>query len=98
MKSPLMNGGIHGAFPDMGNIQNISDHPDNILPEPGHSPTPTHSMRMAGDVLPIPGELSMGPGMDERAVDYATGKKSSENIKSIGMKALESFLHHRKGK
>lgn len=37
-----------------GQIQNVTDHPDMNLPDPGHSPTPQHNTQMAGEVLPFP--------------------------------------------
>lgn len=46
---------------------------------PAHN-IPAATEQYAGDVLPIPGEQSMGSGMDSRAVDYAIGKKTDPKI------------------
>lgn len=48
-------------------------------------------VRMAGDVLPIAGERSMGPGNDSRAVEYALGKKSDPKITPMPMSTTKSW-------
>jgi hypothetical protein len=65
--------------------------------DPGeHAATsvPQANQHYAGDVLPIPGELSMGPGQDSRAVDYALGKAKDPKVLPIGDKTLRGF-HNR---
>jgi hypothetical protein len=36
--------------------------------------------KMAGDVIPLAGEKSMGGGPDSSAVDYAAGKKTDPQV------------------
>jgi len=52
----------------------------------------------AGDVLPMPGEKSMGSGQDSRAVDYALGKKTSPGVSSIGNSTLGSWARRQQSK
>lgn len=61
-------------------MQDVADHPDVNLPDPGHGPAMQHSTQMAGDVIPMKGELSMGSGPDKRAIDYAAGQKSDPKV------------------
>lgn len=77
-----------GGYPEPGAIQDVANHPDNSLPEPGMQPNMKHSTEMAGDVLPMPGEKSMGTGQGGDSLDYALGRKSSPGVKSIGDKTL----------
>lgn len=48
------------------------DHPAHDMPDA--------TEQYAGDVLPIAGELSMGSGTDNRALDYARGVKTDPKI------------------
>lgn len=48
------------------------DHPAYNMPGP--------TEQYAGDVLPMPGEKSMGSGLDSRAADYAVGKKTDPKV------------------
>lgn len=41
------------------------------------------STKMAGDVIPLAGEKSMGGGPDPRALDYARGIKSDPQVITI---------------
>lgn len=53
---------------------------------------PTATKHYAGDVLPMPGDRSMGSGNTSTAVDYATGKASDPKVLPIGDKALRSWV------
>jgi hypothetical protein len=55
-----------------GKPQDPGDHPAHNVPQA--------TQHYAGDVLPIKGELSMGPGQDSRAAEYAVGKKSDPKV------------------
>lgn len=52
--------------------------------------------QMAGDVLPMPGEKSMGSGQTGSAADYATGKAKDPKVKSIGMDTLKGWAGRQK--
>ena len=67
----------------MGSQSDPADHPATSMPQA--------SQHYAGDVLPIPGELSMGPGQDSRAVDYALGKAKDPKVLPIGNDTLRGF-------
>jgi len=72
------------SYDDMqGSPMDPSDH--------SASNTPQATQHYAGDVLPIPGELSMGSGQDSRAVDYATGKAKDPKVLPIGNDTLRGF-------
>jgi hypothetical protein len=54
------------------------------------------STKMAGDVIPIPGERSPGSpsatfGVDPEAVPYATGQKTDPKVHSIGESTLRDW-------
>ncbi len=48
--------------------------------------------QMAGDVLPMPGDRSMGPGETAAAVPFATGQQQAPNVQSIGQPTLQQWL------
>jgi hypothetical protein len=52
--------------------------------------------KMAGDVIPIPGEKSMGPGPTPDAVPYALGQSNDNKVKSIGMDTVKSWYERRR--
>lgn len=52
--------------------------------------------QLAGDVLPMPGEKSMGSGQTSSAAGYATGKISDPKVKSIGMDTLKGWMGRQK--
>jgi hypothetical protein len=56
----------------MGTETDPSDHPATSMPNA--------TQHYAGDVIPMPGEKSMGSGLDSRAVDYAIGKKTDPKV------------------
>lgn len=64
----------------MGDPQDPSDHPAANMPQA--------TQHYAGDVLPMPGERSMGAGATTQAVDYATGKAKDPKVLPIGNKTL----------
>lgn len=66
------------------------DHPAHDMPDA--------TEQYAGDVLPMPGEKSMGSGQDSRAVDYALGKKISPGVSSIGNATLGSWARRQQGR
>jgi len=96
MFSPDMTPTEMGGYMSPGSIQDLRDHPEMRMPEPGHSPAMKHSVEMAGDVIPLPGELSMGKGPTGEAIGYALGTKSDPKVKSIGMDTLKGFYDRRK--
>lgn len=49
------------------------------------------------DVVPIPGEKSMGSGQDSRAADYATGKNKDPKVLPIGMPTLKAWAGRQNG-
>lgn len=67
----------------MGSPMDPEDHPAHDVP--------AATQHYAGDVLPMPGERSMGGGETSRAVDYATGKSSDPKVKPIGMDVLKGW-------
>lgn len=86
------------GYPSEGFLTDVgADHPDNNLPEPGH-PRMEHSTKMAGDVLPMPGERSLGSpdakyGVDPKAVPYATGQATDPKVLSIGNSTLTGWAN-----
>lgn len=52
--------------------------------------------RLAGDVLPMPGDRSMGSGQTPAAADYAVGKAQDPKVKSIGMDTLKGWYGRQK--
>lgn len=60
------------------------------------SNVPRATQHYAGDVLPMPGERSMGSGNTSTAVDYATGKATDPKVLPIGDKALRSWVKSKK--
>lgn len=67
----------------MGTPMDVAQHPAyNVKPA---------TDQYAGDVLPMPGERSMGAGPTSQAADYAVGKAKDPKIQSIGMSALKSW-------
>lgn len=67
----------------MGGEQDPSGHDSTNMPQASH--------HYAGDVLPIPGDQSMGPGQDSRAADYALGKKKDPKVLPIGNNTLRNW-------
>lgn len=55
-------------------------------------------MQMAGDVIPIAGEKSMGSGQTPSAAGYAVGKESDPKVQSIGMSTLQGWAQRQQGK
>jgi len=74
---------------DTNGIQDMADHPDMNMPAPGYSPPAQHSLKMAGDVIPMRGEDSPGVPQGERignvlkASGAYLGKITSPKITSI---------------
>lgn len=56
--------------------------------QPGAAPP----QQMAGDVLPMPGERSMGGGETPNAAGFATGQQSAPNVQSIGTPTPQQWL------
>lgn len=67
----------------MGEPMDVDTHPAQSMPQA--------TEHYAGDVLPMPGDRSMGSGETSRAVDYATGKAKDPKVKSIGMDVLKGW-------
>lgn len=60
------------------------DHPAYSGHNDDHEkPRASGDTQVAGDVLPIPGEQSMGQGPDPRALPYSTGQKKDPKIVPI---------------
>jgi len=90
-------------YPEMGAPMDHNDHPAMDLPEPGHSPRMEHSTKMAGDVISIPGEKSMGLGPDTAAFSaYSSnakgGKVQSIRTNSKGGASAKDYLSRLKGR
>lgn len=56
------------------------------------------STQMAGDVLPMPGDRTLGSsstqmGVDANAANYATGTKTEPKVLSIGAKTLTGWAN-----
>lgn len=74
----------------MGTPMDPGDHPaTNVKPA---------TQQYAGDVLPIPGEQSMGPGATSAAAGYAVGKQRDPKVLSIGMPTLRNWATRQQGK
>lgn len=75
---------MSSQYDDMqGNPVDVQDHPAHDKP--------TATQHFAGDVLPMPGEKSMGSGPTYDSLDYALGSKSSPNVVPIGKGPLKSW-------
>lgn len=61
-----------------------------------HNPGRVGMTRTAGDVLPMPGERSMGSGETTAAAPYATGANKDPKVISIGMPTLKSWAGRKK--
>lgn len=73
-----------GSYDDMqGTPMDPMDHPAYDKPDA--------TVHYAGDVLPMPGEKSMGAGQTSSSVDYATGKKKDPKVQSIGLDVLKGW-------
>lgn len=59
------------------------DHPAYGGHDDDHNPGRASGETQVADVVPIPGEQSMGPGPDARAGAYATGQKKDPKIVPI---------------
>ncbi len=59
----------------------------SAAPQAGQPP-----QQMAGDVVPLAGEKSMGPGQTPDAAGYATGQQTAPNVQSIGTPTLQQWL------
>lgn len=72
----------------MGSPMDPHNHPATDVPQA--------TQHYAGDVLPMPGEKSMGAGNTGDSIDYALGKKSNPKVQSIGAPALKSWADRKK--
>lgn len=72
----------------MGSEMNPTDHPAHDIPDA--------TQHYAGDVLPIPGERSMGRGETSSAAPYATGASKDPKVLSIGMPTLRGWADRKK--
>lgn len=71
-------------YDDMqGDAMEVSSHPAHDKP--------TATQHYAGDVLPMPGERSMGGGPTYDSLDYALGSKSNPKVVPIGNGPLKSW-------
>lgn len=72
------------SYDDMqGDPMDPGDHPSTNMPQA--------SQHYAGDVLPMPGDRSMGGGHTPAAADYATGRTTDPKILPIGDGALRNW-------
>lgn len=70
------------GYPSEGQIQDINDHPDMSLPEPGYQPRMQHGVQMAGDVIPIrQGNMDSDIGT---AVKQVANERSMRDIAAKG--------------
>lgn len=76
------------SYDDMqGDPMDPGDHPATQMPQA--------TQHYAGDVLPMPGERSMGSGATSSSVDYATGKATDPKVKTIGMDVLKGWAQRK---
>ncbi len=80
-------GGPPGAAP-----QGIPVTNPQMMGIRGAAPQPPAMQQMAGDVISLPGEKSMGPGETPDAAGFATGSQSAPNVQSIGTPTLQQWL------
>ncbi len=80
-------GGPPGAAP-----QGIPVTNPQMMGIRGEAPQPPTMQQMAGDVIPLAGEKSMGPGETPNAAGYATGQQTAPNVHSIGTPTLQEWL------
>lgn len=80
-----------GSYDEMmGSPSDPADHPATSMPQA--------TQHYAGDVLPMPGERSMGSsssiaGVDPNAVPYSTGQKKDPKVLSIGEGTLRGWAN-----
>lgn len=79
MKSSDMSGSDYDSV-GTGEIQDVSNHPDLNIPQPG-LPSMEHSTKMAGDVLPFPSK-DIAPNNTAVKNDIArrSGKSGGDNV------------------
>lgn len=66
------------------------DHPAHNIPDA--------TEQYAGDVLPIPGEQSMGSGPTSDAADYAVGKKTDPKVLPMPMSTTKGWASRISGR
>lgn len=67
----------------MGDETDPQDHSAHNMPQA--------TQHYAGDVLPMPGDKSMGGGHTPAAADYATGRATDPKVLPIGNAALSNW-------
>lgn len=83
MRSPDMTGGLEAqGYPEPTDQGDVIDHPDHNLPHP-MQPRAPQGVGMAGDVLPMPGEKSMGSGQTLKASGYYSGAKTDPKVTPV---------------
>lgn len=76
------------GYPSEGAIQDVADHPDVNLPDPGHGPSMEHSTKMAGEVVPIrPSYLERDIAGARRQVE---NERTMKNIAKSGSSAVNT--------
>ncbi len=93
--STRMNAVINGKTIDAQNGNGPPPGPGMQMPGMGGQQPP---MQMAGDVLPMKGEQSMGPGPTSTAAGYAVGKQTDPKVQTIGMPTLQGWAQRQQGK
>jgi len=81
----------------MGSAMDPADHPAYGGHDDNYTPGRAGLTKTAGDVLPIPGEKSMGSGMDSRATDYALGKKTDPKVTPMPMSTTKGWAQRLQG-
>lgn len=71
------------SYDSPGSPMDPEDHPAHNVPQA--------TQHYAGDVLPMPGDRSMGSGETYGAEAYALGQKTDPKVSSIGRAALKSW-------
>lgn len=87
MKSPDMTGSDYDSV-GSGTIQDINDHPDTNLPDPGYAPRAQHSTKMAGDVQVLRPD---SPTVNDYAADrQKINERSMKDIAIRGPSAVDA--------
>lgn len=92
MFAPDMSGAETGGYMPPGDIQDLANHPANMLPEPGHSPAMKHSTEMAGDVLPIRDASEYTP-TDDKAIHGQIKNASRSGSNRTNVTPIKRIIH-----
>lgn len=75
-----MAGEMNG-YSGPGAIQDVNDHPEMNLPDPGYQPRAVHGVEMAGDVLPFPvKDIAPTSTSVKNDISRRSGRSGGENV------------------